>query len=68
MDRKFFEAIRQGLEKMQAEAKAASEDKPVDKAHYCATHVEHAEFGKGEGITEEHAEPNEDGKIGRAHV
>jgi len=31
----------------------------VDKAHYCATHVEHALLGYGECISEQHAEPDE---------
>ena len=35
----------------------------VDRAHYCATHVEHAVFGKGECISEAHSEPDEEGNI-----
>ncbi len=35
----------------------------VDKAHYCATHVEHALYGKGECISEQHAEPDQNGNI-----
>ena len=35
----------------------------VDKAHYCATHVEHALLGYGECISEQHAAPDEDGNI-----
>lgn len=63
MDRKFFDAIRQGLEQMQVNEAKASGAGPVDKAHYCATHVEHAEHGQGVCISEEHAEPAEDGSI-----
>ena len=35
----------------------------VDKAHYCATHVEHAIFGEGICIAEAHADPDADGNI-----
>jgi hypothetical protein len=42
---------------------APVEENNVDKAHFCATHVEHALYGKGTCISEEHAEPNEDGSI-----
>jgi hypothetical protein len=35
----------------------------VDKAHYCATHVEHALLGQGVCISEQHAEPDENGNI-----
>jgi hypothetical protein len=35
----------------------------VDKSHYCATHVEHALLGYGECISEQHAEPDENGNI-----
>lgn len=43
--------------------KQAMSEGPVDKAHYCATHVEHAELGKGTCITEAHADPDEEGNI-----
>ena len=36
---------------------------PVDKAHYCATHVEHSILGQGTCISEQHAEPDADGNI-----
>lgn len=36
---------------------------PVDKAHYCATHVEHVLLGQGTCISEAHAEPDENGYI-----
>ena len=36
---------------------------PVDKMHYCATHVEHAVLGPGVCISEQHAEPDADGNI-----
>lgn len=39
------------------------EDKMVDKAHFCATHVEHAEYGQGFCISEAHADPDENGDI-----
>ena len=35
----------------------------VDKAHFCATHVEHLLLGKGTCISEQHAEPDENGNI-----
>ena len=35
----------------------------VDKAHFCATHVEHAMLGLGTCISEQHAEPDEQGQI-----
>ena len=35
----------------------------VDKAHFCATHVEHAVLGQGVCISEQHAEPDENGDI-----
>lgn len=35
----------------------------VDKAHFCATHVEHSLLGYGECISEQHAEPDENGNI-----
>jgi len=35
----------------------------VDKAHYCATHVEHALLGYGQCISQQHAEPDENGDI-----
>lgn len=43
--------------------KKSMNEGPVDKAHYCATHVEHAELGKGTCITEAHADPDEEGNI-----
>ena len=33
------------------------------KSHNCATHVEHSEWGKGECIAENHAEPDENGHV-----
>lgn len=44
------------------ETKEVSEGQ-VDKAHYCATHVEHPIFGDGECIAEAHADPDADGNI-----
>ena len=40
-----------------------AQDKPVDKVHFCATHVEHAKFGPGTCISEAHAEPDAEGNI-----
>ena len=36
---------------------------PDGKVHNCATHVEHAVLGKGVTISEQHAEPDAEGKI-----
>ncbi len=36
---------------------------PDGKVHDCATHVEHAELGRGVTISEQHAEPDENGDI-----
>jgi hypothetical protein len=38
---------------------------PVEegKPHNCATHVEHSKWGKGECISESHAEPDENGNV-----
>lgn len=36
---------------------------PVDQMHYCATHVEHKILGKGTCISEQHAQPDENGNI-----
>ena len=36
---------------------------PTGKVHNCATHVEHAVLGKGTTVSEEHAEPDENGNI-----
>ena len=33
------------------------------KPHNCATHVEHSKWGKGECISESHAEPDENGNV-----
>ena len=40
-----------------------TEQTSVDKAHYCATHVEHATYGKGTCISEQHSEPDLTGNI-----
>jgi hypothetical protein len=50
--------VRNGV----AESTVATEG-AVDKAHFCATHVEHALLGKGVCISEQHAEPDENGNI-----
>ncbi len=36
---------------------------PDGKVHDCATHVEHTELGRGVTISEQHAEPDENGNI-----
>ena len=41
----------------------AMKKKPDGKVHDCATHVEHTELGKGVTISEQHAEPDENGDI-----
>jgi hypothetical protein len=45
------------------EQMSEAQDKPVDKAHFCATHVEHHTFGPGTCISEAHAEPDAEGNI-----
>ena len=50
-------------EKKHKEEKEEMDEGQVDKAHYCATHVEHAIFGEGECIAEAHADPDADGNI-----
>lgn len=54
-----FVATTRALMEQMSEA----QDKPVDKAHFCATHVEHHTFGPGTCISEAHAEPDADGNI-----
>ena len=50
------------LEQILAPQTEATE-KPVDRAHFCATHVEHATFGPGTCISEAHADPDAEGNI-----
>jgi hypothetical protein len=45
------------------EQMSEAQDKPVDKAHFCATHVEHLLFGAGTCVSEAHAEPDESGHV-----
>ena len=47
----------------QVEEPAKVEEAEVDKAHFCATHVEHAMLGLGTCISEQHAEPDAQGQI-----
>ena len=47
----------------QVEEPAKVEEAEVDKAHFCATHVEHALLGLGTCISEQHAEPDAQGEI-----
>ena len=58
----FVRKTRALLESMQAPQNEAA-DKPVDKAHFCATHVEHSIYGLGQCIKESHAEPDTEGQI-----
>ena len=57
-----FESIR-NVTTPQVEEPAKVEEAEVDKAHFCATHVEHAMLGLGTCISEQHAEPDEQGQI-----
>jgi uncharacterized protein YukE len=52
-----------GQSHAQAHAATRKHNESVDKAHFCATHVEHAEYGQGFCISEAHAEPDAEGKI-----
>ena len=47
----------------QVKEPAKVEEAEVDKAHFCATHVEHSMLGLGTCISEQHAEPDEQGQI-----
>jgi hypothetical protein len=58
----FVHTTRALLEQMLAPQTEATE-KPVDRAHFCATHVEHATFGPGTCISEAHADPDAEGNI-----
>lgn len=51
-----FESIRQVTNPVEVE-------ETVNGAHFCATHVEHALYGEGECISEQHAAPNADGTV-----
>ena len=57
-----FESIR-NVTNPQVEEPAKVEEAEVDKAHFCATHVEHAMLGLGTCISEQHAEPDDQGQI-----
>jgi len=59
-----FESIQNTiLGKTEPVAEADNAGTAVDKAHFCATHVEHALLGQGTCISEQHAEPDENGNI-----
>lgn len=59
-----FEDIQKVTTGVSAEEQSSPvEESQVDKAHFCATHVEHALLGYGECISEDHAKPDEDGNI-----
>jgi len=64
-----FEAIRkvtagqQETQLLNESTDKQVEEGQVDKAHYCATHVEHPIFGDGECIAEAHADPDADGNV-----
>jgi len=59
-----FESIQNVMSgKTEQVAEAENAGAAVDKAHFCATHVEHALLGKGVCISEQHAEPDKNGNI-----
>ena len=58
-----FDAINKVRNGETAQPQQLEESNSVDKAHFCATHVEHALLGKGTCISEQHAEPDENGDI-----
>ena len=61
-----FESIQKVMQGEQPAAKVETKEVAegqVDKAHYCATHVEHSIFGEGECIAEAHADPDADGNV-----
>lgn len=58
--KKLIDSIRQRYQP-QAEATMMKDDGKM--VHNCAKHVEHAEWGKGNCITEEHADPDRYGNI-----
>jgi hypothetical protein len=59
-----FESIKNVMAgKTEQVAEAENAGAAVDKAHFCATHVEHALLGQGVCISEQHAEPDENGNI-----
>jgi hypothetical protein len=59
-----FESIQNAIiGKTEPVAEADNAGAAVDKAHFCATHVEHALLGQGTCISEQHAEPDENGNI-----
>jgi hypothetical protein len=59
-----FESIQNAIiGKTEPVAEADNAGAAVDKAHFCATHVEHALLGPGTCISEQHAEPDENGNI-----
>lgn len=58
--RKFIDSLRAGVQP-QAEATMMTDTGEV--VHNCAKHVEHAEWGKGTTVAEEHAAPDDAGNI-----
>jgi hypothetical protein len=59
-----FESIQNVMAgKTEQVAEADNAGAAVDRAHFCATHVEHALLGQGVCISEDHAEPDENGDI-----
>lgn len=59
-----FESIKNVMAgKTEQVVEAENAGAAVDKAHFCATHVEHALLGQGVCISEQHAEPDENGNI-----
>jgi len=63
MTNNLFESIQKVMQGEQPAEPLKVEEGQVDKAHYCATHVEHPIFGDGECIAEAHAEPDSEGNV-----
>ena len=59
-----FESIKNVMAgKTEQVVEAENAGAAVDKAHFCATHVEHALLGPGVCVSEQHAEPDQNGDI-----
>lgn len=58
---KFINSLRAGLQQPQTEATMMKDTGEI--VHNCAKHVEHAEWGQGATLAEEHAAPDANGNI-----
>jgi hypothetical protein len=58
---KFINSLRAGIQQPQTEATMMKDTGEI--VHNCAKHVEHAEWGKGATLAEEHAAPDAAGNI-----